>query len=124
MAGAGHTQGTGRVTLLSSVRSAAIPTELRRFAYDSPIERAYAGTQSMRNPAMTLDTKAKYPSRRTYVVKIRSDAQPTKLGGRLENLTTGRQHVFASGPELVDSIATDLESSDAKPTEDAKEDQR
>jgi hypothetical protein len=73
---------------------------------------------------MALDTKAKYPSRRTYVVKIRGDAQPKKLAGRVENLTTGRQHVFSSGHELVDSIATDLEPSDANPTEDAKEDER
>jgi hypothetical protein len=73
---------------------------------------------------MTLDTKPKYPSRRIYVVKIRSDAGPRKLAGRLENLTTGRQRVFASGHELVDSIATDLEPRDANPTADAKEDER
>jgi len=69
---------------------------------------------------MALNTEAKYPSRRTYVVKIRSDANSDRLAGRLENLTTGRQHVFASGQELVDSIAIDLQASDAKPTADSK----
>ena len=65
---------------------------------------------------MALNTEAKYPSRRTYVVKIRSDSKPEKLTGRIENLTTGRQHAFTSGHELVDSIAGDLQESEAKPT--------
>lgn len=63
---------------------------------------------------MTLDTEAKYPSRRTYVVKIRGDAKPGELAGRLENLTSGRQHVFASGHELIYSIAADLQEIEAK----------
>ena len=69
---------------------------------------------------MTLDTEAKYPSRRTYFVKIRSDAKPGELAGRLENLITGRQHVFASGYELVCSIAADLQEIDAGPMTDSK----
>ena len=60
---------------------------------------------------MPLNGEPKYPSRRTYVVKVRSDAKPDALAGRLENLMTGRQSEFASGRELLDSIAGDLEAS-------------
>lgn len=60
---------------------------------------------------MTLNAESKYPSRRTYVVKVRSDAKPGALAGRLENLVTGRQCDFASGSELVESIANDLQTS-------------
>jgi hypothetical protein len=57
---------------------------------------------------MTLKTESKYPSRRTYVLKLRSDAKPGALSGRLENLVTSEQHEFATGEELIDSIARDL----------------
>jgi hypothetical protein len=60
---------------------------------------------------MTLNAEAKYPSRRAYVVKVRSDAKPGALAGRVENLVTGRQRDFTSGRELLDSIAGDLEAS-------------
>ena len=60
---------------------------------------------------MTLNPESKYPSRRAYVLKVRSDAKPDALVGRLENLVTGRQCDFASGPELIESIANDLETS-------------
>ena len=59
---------------------------------------------------MTLHTDSKYPTRRAYVVKVRGDAKPDALTGRLENLVTGRQHDFASGRELLESIARDLEA--------------
>ena len=58
---------------------------------------------------MTFNTDSKYPTRRAYVVKVRGDADPNSLAGRLENLVTGRQHEFASGRELLESIASDLE---------------
>ncbi len=58
---------------------------------------------------MTFNTDSKYPSRRAYVVKVRGDAKPDALAGRLENLVTGRQCEFASGRELLESIASDLE---------------
>ena len=58
---------------------------------------------------MPLNGEPKYPSRRTYVVKVRSDPKPDALAGRLENLMTGRQSEFASGRELLASIAGDLE---------------
>ena len=59
---------------------------------------------------MTLNRESKYPSRRAYVVKVRSDAKPGALAGRLENLVTGWQREFASGGELLESIANDLEA--------------
>ncbi len=58
---------------------------------------------------MTFNTDTKYPTRRAYVVKVRGDAEPGALAGRLENLVTGRQCEFASGRELLESIASDLE---------------
>ena len=57
---------------------------------------------------MTLKTDSNYPTRRAYVVKVRGDANPGALAGRLENLVTGRQREFASGGELLESIASDL----------------
>jgi hypothetical protein len=57
---------------------------------------------------MTLDHETRYPSRRAYVLKVRSDAKSDALAGRLENLVTGQQHEFASAQELIDSIARDI----------------
>ena len=59
---------------------------------------------------MTFNTDSKYPTRRAYVVKLRGDATPDWFAGHLENLVTGRQCEFASGRELLDSIAGDLEA--------------
>jgi hypothetical protein len=51
-------------------------------------------------------------------LKVRSDATPDALAGRLENLVTGRQAEFASGHELLGSIASDLEQSgDQRPVD-------
>ena len=58
---------------------------------------------------MTLNSTAKYPNRRAYVVKVRGDAKPNALTGRLENLVTGHQHEFASGRELLEALVRDLE---------------
>jgi hypothetical protein len=60
---------------------------------------------------MTLNPDSKYPSRRAYVVKVRSDAKPGALAGRVENLVTGQSREFASGRELLDSIASDIDPS-------------
>lgn len=59
---------------------------------------------------MTLNVRSKYPTRRSYVLKVRADARPDALAGRLENLVTGRQLEFASGRELLDAIAAELET--------------
>ena len=57
---------------------------------------------------MTLKSESTYISRRTYVLKLRNDAGPEALAGRIENLVTGGQREFASGHELLESIARDL----------------
>jgi hypothetical protein len=66
---------------------------------------------------MPLKRFPKYPSRRAYVLKVRSDATPHALAGRLENLVTGNQLDFASGDELVSSIAQDLQSNGERTVE-------
>ena len=60
---------------------------------------------------MALKSESTFPSRRTYVLKLRSDASASALAGRLENMVTGGQREFASGHELLDSIASDLGTS-------------
>ena len=57
---------------------------------------------------MTFNPESKYPNRRAFVLKVRGDAKPDALAGRLENLVTGRSQEFSSGHELLDSIASDL----------------
>jgi hypothetical protein len=64
---------------------------------------------------MMLRADPKYPSRRTYVVRLRSDAAPDALWGRLENLVTRQQSDFASASELFDLIARDIDSCSAEP---------
>ena len=63
---------------------------------------------------MTLKSESTFPSRRTYVLKLRNDAGPDALTGRLENLVTGGQREFTSGRELLDSILTDLTAASAE----------
>jgi hypothetical protein len=57
---------------------------------------------------MTLSTDSTYPTRRAYVVKLRVDATPDALAGRLENLVTGRQWEFTSAHELLCLIVGDI----------------
>jgi hypothetical protein len=64
---------------------------------------------------MSLSQESRYPSRRTYVLKLRSDAQPGALSGRLENIVTGRQHSFESAYELLGCIASELASAGGDP---------
>lgn len=59
---------------------------------------------------MSLKHEPKYPSRRAYVLKLRSDATPAILAGRLENVVTGARREFASGEELVASIISDIQA--------------
>ncbi|MGQ0800703.1 MAG: hypothetical protein ACT4NL_11405 [Pseudomarimonas sp.] len=60
---------------------------------------------------MTLNADSKYPNRRAYVIKLRSDASPGALCGRVENLLTCDQREFSSAIELIDLIETDLQAS-------------
>lgn len=70
---------------------------------------------------MTLNSALKYPTRRAYVLKMRGDAGPGEFAGRLENLVTGAQREFATGRELLESIARDLEASSARLAVDPKD---
>jgi hypothetical protein len=69
---------------------------------------------------MTLNADSKYPSRRTYVLKVRSDAKPDTLAGRLENVVTGQQQEFATDHELIEWIRCDLERSGVERSREAK----
>lgn len=57
---------------------------------------------------MVLHSESKYSNRRAYVLKLRSDAAPGSLTGRIENLVTGRQREFGSAEELLKELASDL----------------
>ncbi|HVP08404.1 MAG TPA: hypothetical protein VMT02_02695 [Burkholderiales bacterium] len=70
---------------------------------------------------MSLSRDTKYPTRRAYVVKVRSDASSGSLAGRVENLFTGQSHEFSSGGELLDSIASDLAAIAAEHPADRKD---
>ena len=62
-----------------------------------------------------LSGDPKYPARRTYVVKFRSDATPETLSGRVENLVTCKHHEFTSARALCELIARDIESGGGEP---------
>lgn len=64
---------------------------------------------------MSLSHESKYPSRRTYVLKLRSDAKANAMAGRLENIVTGRQQGFESAHELLDAITNELASTSGEP---------
>jgi hypothetical protein len=68
---------------------------------------------------MMLSADPKFPARRTYVMKFRSDATLDVLCGRLENLVTCKQSEFASARELYELIARDFESRGDEPTSDS-----
>ena len=64
---------------------------------------------------MTLSQESKYPSRRTYVLRLRNDATPGAVAGRLENIVTGTQHAFESAHELLESITRELTAGGGEP---------
>jgi hypothetical protein len=55
--------------------------------------------------------ESKYPSRLSYVLKLRGDLAPHALAGRLENVVTGQRFEFASARELIDAIAHEMDAS-------------
>ena len=67
---------------------------------------------------MILRADSKYPNRRAYVLKLRSDATPDDLCGRLENLVTSEHLDFGSAEELCELIARDLELVTSDPARD------
>ena len=62
---------------------------------------------------MTLKADSKYPSRRTYVLKLRGDATPEQLRGRLENIVTCESENFSNAAELCELLARSVDASDA-----------
>jgi hypothetical protein len=65
---------------------------------------------------MTLNLHTKYPSTRSYVLKLHRDAVPQRgqIAGRLENMASGSSFEFSSAAELIACLMRDaLESSDA-----------
>ena len=80
----------------------------------------HSSTDFTGQSAMTLKPERRYPSRGTYVLKVRGDAKPDALAERLEKLVTGRQKEFASDDELIDSFANDLDASGAEPPLEAR----
>lgn len=65
---------------------------------------------------MVLNPDTKYPNRRTFIVKLRHDATPDDLRGRVENLLTCEQHEFASSHELVALLAIEKEDTTTNET--------
>jgi hypothetical protein len=59
---------------------------------------------------MVLNAESKYPNRRAYVLKLRGDAKPGSIAGRIENLVTGKQLEFSTGSQLLESLVRDLEA--------------
>jgi hypothetical protein len=68
---------------------------------------------------MVLKAESKYPNRRAYVLKLRGDATPDALAGRIENLVTGDQLEFASARELLESLTRDLDAAASERAVDA-----
>jgi len=60
---------------------------------------------------MPAQPESKFPNRRAYVLKLRSDATRDAIAGRLENLVTGQRIEFGSGRELLDAIAREIDAS-------------
>ena len=64
---------------------------------------------------MTRPDETKYPSRLSYVLKLRADASADALAGRLENLVTGQRLAFTSTSGLLDAIAHELRTGAGDP---------
>jgi hypothetical protein len=59
---------------------------------------------------MSAQLESKFPNRLAYVLKLRGDAAPDAIAGRLENLVTGQRLEFGSGRELLEAIAREIDS--------------
>jgi len=62
---------------------------------------------------MSRPDESKYPSRLSYVLKLRAEATADALVGRLENLVTGQRLEFGSGRALLDAIAREIDARSA-----------
>jgi len=70
---------------------------------------------------MTHMTESTYPTRRTYVLKLRSDASCAAISGRLESTLTGWQREFASSHELLELVANELGNPPVRPIDTPQE---
>ncbi len=84
-------------------------TEQRPFPDHSADRGPYSGRNCRSGSECNgPNSETKYPTRRAYVVKVRSDATPDALIGRLENLVTGRRGEFMTAHELLRMIIGDI----------------
>jgi hypothetical protein len=62
-----------------------------------------------RGEPVILSTHPSYPNACAYVLKLHRDARPGlgRVMGRIENVTTGEQFMFASAEELLACLARD-----------------
>lgn len=63
---------------------------------------------------MSRPAETRYPNRLSYVLKLRVDATPTALAGRLENVVTGRRLEFASASALLEALVDEIEADTAQ----------
>jgi hypothetical protein len=70
-----------------------------------------------------LATHPSYPTALAYVLKLHRDARPGigRVMGRLENVTTGEQFLFASADELLACLARDAARNTNRLNEPVKE---
>jgi hypothetical protein len=59
---------------------------------------------------MSPAPETRYPNRLSYVLRLRGDATPDALAGRLENVVTGRRFEFASAGALLEALAGEIEA--------------
>ena len=59
---------------------------------------------------MSHSPEIRYPNRLSYVLKLRADATPEALAGRLENVVTGRRLEFASAGALLEALVDEIEA--------------
>jgi hypothetical protein len=63
---------------------------------------------------MVAHPDSKFPNRLAFVLKLRGDATPDALTGRLENVVTARRVDFTSARELLDAVADEIEANTSK----------
>jgi hypothetical protein len=76
---------------------------------------AFVSGAELKRFEMVLSERSKYPSRRTYVVKLRGDVAPQALAGVVENVVTGKQYGFASAEQLVDVFQSEVTAAGSEP---------
>ena len=67
---------------------------------------------------MTRPPETRYPNRLSYVLRLRGDAKPDALAGRLENVVSGRRVDFASASALLEALVDEIEADAASASGD------